>query len=150
MRLRLIGRRLAGDADGIVDRPAAVQEVTYQVGRLLAAVVSGEVAGSITPVGTAWGPPKVSGPAGSPRLVRRLEVYNPTGGPLSFCMGITAAYSANPNLSTDHAFLAWETVVPARGAWRWSGAAALIGRHIYVKGSAAGLVLFREVEALDD
>ena len=142
--IQFLGRKVTA-SDNLIDKAVAVEDTYPYAGKLLAHLLPGNIVGSRTIVGSVWAV-VVSGASTSPRLLRKVEVNNPSGGDLTLRLAIMTVSGGSP--ATSNAVLAWDTTVKDGGQWVWTGSIPLVGRYFYAKGSALGMTIYSEYQDL--
>jgi hypothetical protein len=133
---RLLGRRYH---DLIyTDQPVRVRQATYHAGVLQAHMLQPSYLTSVTLMRSYWFM-HVGGSSSAPKVLKQVEVCNPTAGALTFRMAIMATATGTP--ATSNAFLAWDYSLGAGEMWTWKGEVGLVGRYFYAKASGTGLTI---------
>ena len=134
--VRLLGRRYNNSVYS--DQPVAVRQTYYHTGILQAHVLHPSYLTSITLMRSYWYM-HAGGASSAPKILKKVEVCNPTGGALTFRMAIMATATGTP--ATSNAFLAWDYVLAPAEVWTWDGEVPLSGRYFYAKAGGTGLTI---------
>jgi hypothetical protein len=140
---KITGRHPAGR----VDHDVAAKVASYQTGQLQVYLLQPSVTSFVTPISNVW-VCKIQGPSTAPRLLKKIEIANTSWTDVhSFSLAIMTTGIGSP--STSNAFIGWNTLIAPVEVWTWDGEVPLIDRYIYVKGDAAGMTMYWQVEELD-
>ena len=142
--VQFLGRKITA-ASNLIDKAVAVDDTYIMAGKLQVHLTAGNITGSRTIVANVWAS-IVTGTTASPVMLRKVEVNNPTGAAILLRLGIMTVAAGSP--ATSNAVLAWDTSIPAGGQWVWTGEIPLVGRYFYTRGSAMGMSIYTEYQAL--
>lgn len=138
--VQFLGRKITAGLN-LIDKAVAVDDTYIQAGKLQVHISTGNVTGSRTIVGNVWAT-LVTGTSASPVMLRKVEVFNASGGALTLRLAIMTVAAGSP--ATSNAVLAWDTTVADGGSFTWEGEIPLVGRYFYAKGSALGMCIYTE------
>ena len=142
--VQFLGRKITAGLN-LIDKAVAVDDTYIQAGKLQVHINPGNITGGRTIVGNVWAT-LVTGTTASPVMLRKVEVFNASGGALTLRLAIMTVAAGSP--ATSNAVLAWDTPIADGGSFTWAGEIPLVGRYFYAKGSALGMCIYTEYENL--
>jgi len=142
--VQFLGRKITA-ASNLIDKAVSVDDTYIQAGKLQVHINTGNITGGRTIVANVWAA-LVTGTSASPVMLRKVEVYNGTGGALLLRLAIMTVPAGSP--ATSNAVLAWDTSVGAGGSFTWAGEIPLVGRYFYARASGMGMCIYTEYEEL--
>jgi hypothetical protein len=142
--IRFMGVKAEYGGDSLYNRSVLVNADRYNVGALEAHFLHPNTTANNTTITDSW-QYKFGGTSSSPKLLKKLEVINRVGLPITFSLGMRTSTTGTPTASQS--FLVWLTALATNTTFSWEGEVPLIGRYIFVTASVAdSAVLYYELQ----